>query len=594
MSERRGRLFRKYLALLTALISGVVLTSALVQGYFAYREHQAALLRLQQAEAAAAASRIQRFIEETERQLRWAFPPPGAAGAATLDRQRADYHRLLRQAPAITEVSYLDAAGAQRLRISRLSMNTEGSGTDYSRETSFLEAQSGGTYFGPVYYRNDSEPYMTVAVGETGPGAGVTVAEVNLKFAWDVVYPIKIGQAGYAYVVDASGYLIAHPEISLVLQKTDMSALPQVQAARAAPARPAPMGGATIGRDLRGQQVLSAHQAIEPPGWHVFVEQPLAEAFAPLYSSLLRTAVLLPLGLGLAVLASLFLVRRMVTPIRALEAGVARIGAGALDHRVDVRTGDELEGLAEEFNRMTDRLRGYTEELQLSRARLVTAREEERRRLRRDLHDGLGPMLGSLTLKLDVAGDLVEENPTAARALLHDVKAQARTAIADIRRLVYALRPPALDDLGLVAALREEAARYEPGGLRTTLDAPERLPPLPAAVEVATYRIAQEALTNVARHSGARVCTIRLALDDGVIQLEIVDDGHGFPIIVRAGVGLASMRERAGELGGICVVESRPEGGTAVRASLPLIRGTDPDGAGNGLGATVALASAED
>src|SRR5215210_6183590 len=144
MSERRGRLFRKYLALLTALISGVVLTSALVQGYFAYREHQAALLRLQQAEAAAAASRIQRFIEETERQLRWAFPP---AGAATLDRQRADYHRLLRQAPAITEVTYLDAAGAQRLRISRLSMNTEGSGTDYSRETSFLEAKSGGTYF---------------------------------------------------------------------------------------------------------------------------------------------------------------------------------------------------------------------------------------------------------------------------------------------------------------------------------------------------------------------------------------------------------------------------------------------------------------
>ena len=569
MSERRGRLFRKYLAIFTALVSGAVLMSGLVQAYFAYREHQDALLRLQQAEAAAAASRIQRFIEETERQLRWAFPPPGAAGTATPDRRRADYHRLLRQAPAITEVSYLDAAGAQRLRISRLSMNTEGTGTDYSRETSFLEAKSGGTSFGPVYYRNDSEPYMTVAVGETGPGAGVTVAEVNLKFAWDVVYPIKIGRAGYAYVVDAGGYLIAHPEISLVLQKTDMSSLPQVEAARAAPARPAPMGGATIGRDLRGQQVLSAHQAIEPPGWHVFVEQPLAEAFAPLYSSLLRTAVLLPLGLGLAVLASLFLVRRMVTPIRALEAGVARIGAGALDHRIDVRTGDELEALAEAFNRMTDRLRGYTEDLQRSRERLVTAREEERRRLRRDLHDGLGPQLAGITFRLHIARQVLRHDPDAADAALGDLMTRTQETVDDIRRLVDGLRPPALDDLGLVAALREAATNAARAALDVDVEAPERLPPLPAAVEVAVYRIAQEALTNVVRHAEARRCAVRLWLD-GALCLEVQDDGRGLPAGHRRGVGLVSMRERAAELGGACTVEPRPGGGTRVQATLPL------------------------
>jgi signal transduction histidine kinase len=214
-----------------------------------------------------------------------------------------------------------------------------------------------------------------------------------------------------------------------------------------------------------------------------------------------------------------------------------------------------------------------TTDLRRSRERLVTAREEERRRLRRDLHDGLGPMLGSLTLKLDVAGDLLEQDPASARALLLGLKAQAQGAIGDIRRLVYALRPPALDDLGLAAALREEAVRYDHHGLRVAVVAPERLPPLPAAVEVAAFRIAQEALTNVARHAGARTASVRLWLDEaaGEMRLEISDDGRGLAPTRGHGVGLASMRERAEELGGTCVVEPLPAGGTRVRASLPYV-----------------------
>jgi signal transduction histidine kinase len=213
-----------------------------------------------------------------------------------------------------------------------------------------------------------------------------------------------------------------------------------------------------------------------------------------------------------------------------------------------------------------------TTELRRARERLVSAREEERRRLRRDLHDGLGPLLGSLTLKLDVADDLVEPDPAAARALLHGLKEQAQTATADIRRLVHALRPPALDDLGLAAALYEGTQHCEQAGLRVTVDLPERLPPLPAAVEVAAYRIAQEALTNIVRHAAARSCHVRLTLDDSAraLQLEIGDDGRGLPLVPRRGVGLASMRERAEELGGTCEVTSRPEGGTCVRARLPV------------------------
>jgi signal transduction histidine kinase len=225
---------------------------------------------------------------------------------------------------------------------------------------------------------------------------------------------------------------------------------------------------------------------------------------------------------------------------------------------------------------MTDEALRLSTDLQRSREHLIAAREEERRRLRRDLHDGLGPMLGSLTLKLDVAAELLEQDPPAARTLISELKTQAQSAIVDVRRLVYALRPPALDDLGLLGAIGETAAKYGANGLRVSVDAPGQLPPLPAAVEAATYRIAQEAMTNVVRHAQASECVVRLALDETgeALHLEIKDDGRGLPPERGRGVGIASMRERAAELGGHCVVETLPVGGTRVRASLPCTTAT--------------------
>jgi signal transduction histidine kinase/DNA-binding response OmpR family regulator len=231
-------------------------------------------------------------------------------------------------------------------------MNVIGSGIDLSAEPKFLQARGGRIYYSPVYFRNESEPYMTIAVASgTSAGSGVSVAEVNLKFIWDVVTQIKIGQAGYAYVVDSNGRLIAHPDISMVLQQTDLSMLPQVQDARSRG------DTATIALDNRGHQVMTARKTIDPPGWFVFVEQPLEEAFAPLYASLVRTALLVLAGVALSVLASVFLARRMARPIEALRAGATQIGAGALDHVIEVRTGDELEDLADGFNQMTSQLR---------------------------------------------------------------------------------------------------------------------------------------------------------------------------------------------------------------------------------------------
>jgi signal transduction histidine kinase len=225
---------------------------------------------------------------------------------------------------------------------------------------------------------------------------------------------------------------------------------------------------------------------------------------------------------------------------------------------------------------MTDEALKLSADLQRSRERLVEAREEERRRLRRDLHDGLGPQLSSQALTIDAVRKLMRRDPDAAEGLLLELKADAQAAVTDVRRLVYGLRPPALDDLGLLGALGESAAQYSAKGLHVSVEGSDNLPPLSAAVEVAAYRIAQEALTNVARHAEATTCTVYLAIEEaGALCVEVRDDGRGVPdsqenSSVRAGVGLMSMRERATELGGSLVVEPLSGGGTRVRVRLPL------------------------
>src|SRR5262249_39551064 len=180
-------------------------------------------------------------------------------GAAALEQRRIDDFRLLRQVPAITEISQLDARGREQLRVSRLAMDVVGSGTDFSGDPKFKEAVGGRTYFSPVYFRKESEPYMTVAMPSGGGSAGVTVAEVNLKFIWDVVSQIRIGKAGHAFVVDGRGQLIAHPDISLVLKKTDLSGLEHVRAALAAPpVSGEPRSQVAIARDLKNRRVMTA------------------------------------------------------------------------------------------------------------------------------------------------------------------------------------------------------------------------------------------------------------------------------------------------------------------------------------------------
>lgn len=210
-----------------------------------------------------------------------------------------------------------------------------------------------------------------------------------------------------------------------------------------------------------------------------------------------------------------------------------------------------------------------TEQLQRSRERLVAAREEERLRLRRDLHDGLGPRLATLSLKADAARNYLARQPQKSEQLLLELKAELQSAIGEIRQIAHDLRPPALDQLGLVSALREHAAQLSGHSLHVDVEAPATLPLLPPAVEVAVFRIALEALTNVTRHAAASHCRVTLAVNGGV-SLLVRDNGRGLPGALVLGVGLASMRERAAELGGSFSITAAPGGGTELRAFFPL------------------------
>src|SRR3954464_3082068 len=230
----RSRLFTKYVALFVAVVAGALLSNGIFEVFFYYREHKAALIRIQHEQAEAAAAKISQFIKEIESQLGWTTQLPWSTGS--LENRRFDALRLLRQVPAITELAQVDSTGRERLRVSRLAMDVIDSGLDLSKDPKFTEAVANKVYYGPVYFRRESEPYMTLSLAGTRKDAGVSIAEVNLKLIWDVVSQIKVGERGHAYVVGSQGRLIAHPDISLVLRNTDMSKLVQVHAALAAQA----------------------------------------------------------------------------------------------------------------------------------------------------------------------------------------------------------------------------------------------------------------------------------------------------------------------------------------------------------------------
>ena len=361
------RRFRLKLAVKLALafiglVCLVLFVSAGLDMWLGYEQAENVAVHIQQEKAKDAAGRIEEFVVDIERQLGWTTPRQW--DALPLEQRRYDLIRLLREVPAISEVAEIDGSGKEQLKLSRTAPDLVASGIDFSTDPRFAETEAKGVWFSPVYFRNQSEPYMTIAVAHAGHHAGVTVAEVNLKFIWDLINSTQVMHTGYAYVVDRRGRLIADPDLSLVLRDTDWSHKPHVAEALASLRGEGPAHPSNVAVEPNGTKVLTVFAPVPRLDWIVFVELPLREALAPVYASLYRVAALLALGLLLAAGLGTILARRMVVPIRRLQDGADRLGSGEHSAPIEIHTGDEIEILAERFNQMAAKIRESHETLE--------------------------------------------------------------------------------------------------------------------------------------------------------------------------------------------------------------------------------------
>jgi class 3 adenylate cyclase/methyl-accepting chemotaxis protein len=342
----REGLFAKYVVSLVGLVVFVLAVNGALEIWISYRATRSTIVEGMEEKAQATAKRIEQSISELERQI----SSVTRASLDTIEKRRAGYAQLLNSVAAVNQLSQLSGDGRELLRLSRVSVSVD-SGADRSRDVrfSFNDAVTRGVHYAPPYF-SGSNPFMSIAVAHSGFNSGVTVAEIDLGFLSDFLSDAQVGKVALAYVVDANGKVLATssrgPDIAAELSK-----LPQVAAAT-----PTGRGAIASGTDFNGNSVLTAARAVPKLGWTVLYEQPTSLALAPVRDQLVRIALLIGMGLVVAILAGMLLARRMLIPITALSAGAHRLGEGDFSHRIDVRTSDELEELARQFNNMASQL----------------------------------------------------------------------------------------------------------------------------------------------------------------------------------------------------------------------------------------------
>jgi adenylate cyclase len=349
VTRPRRSLFIKYFVTLFVAVVVPLLLGAAGEAWFGYRDQRLHLTEVLKMEARSAAERIGAFADEIGEHLGWVVQFPWTQSED--DRHRIDALRLLQQVPPIVSLLLVDETGTERVFASRLYLNRVGRGGDMSADPAVVGARSAKLWYGPVRYQRDSEPYMRVAVAGSLAAAGVAVADVNLKSIWDVIATIKIGQSGYAIVVDDSGHLIAHPDISLVLRGSSGSG----EFSRLKDAISAANGSVVI-TTVGGKSVVAAAVPVANLGWTVIALQPVAEAFASMRAALWRSLLLIAVGTLISFGLAYWLAHRMSGPIRQLEDGAKRIGTGQFEYRIALSSGDELEQLALRFNEMAEEL----------------------------------------------------------------------------------------------------------------------------------------------------------------------------------------------------------------------------------------------
>jgi signal transduction histidine kinase/CheY-like chemotaxis protein len=438
-------LFGKLLLAFAALVVVPFAAYAVLNVWFTYVEHRSVLADVQRGDAQVAAQRITQFVKEIEGQLAWATQVSLAAG--TIEAHRLDALRVLRQSPPVIDLALVDAQGRERVSVSRVSLDRQDTGADRSQERAFIDALNNRAYYGPVTFRRGTEPFMTLAVAGARRDFGVAIAEVNLKLIRDAVSRIQVGRQGRAWVVDQRGRLVAHPNLSLVLSNIDLSQrvkdIIERADAAAVQGRLAPsMEG------LQGGQVLASYAKVSPMGWTVIVELPESEADEPMWRALYRALWIAAASLVLAAVLAVLLAKRFVRPLGTLTAGAQRLGAGDLRHRIDIRSGDEIEALGQQFNTMACAIEASYAQLEAKvdeRTReLALANQAKSRFLAAASHDLRQP-LHALSL---LVGQLEHETSPTRR---DQVASRISRAVASINELFDGLLDISKLDAGVVA-----------------------------------------------------------------------------------------------------------------------------------------------